>query len=408
MPETLIKVENVSKKFCRSLRRSLWYGMKDLGNELIGQSRKDSEELRPDEFWAVKDVSFELRRGECLGLIGRNGSGKSTLLKTLNGLFRPEKGRVEIKGRVGALIELGAGFNPILTGRENIYINGSVLGLKKEEIKHKFDDIVDFAEISEFIDMPVQSYSSGMKVRLGFAIAAQLEPDVLLIDEVLAVGDVGFSMKCFNRIFDISKNTAIILVSHSMPQVLRVASSIILMDKGVKVAQGDDIAVVIEKYFDNFKPEKLSISGNGKAILHEIKLNSEKNGDSNNKYTAVHYHEDLCMDLYFSIDIDVKIFSIHIGIMNRSSQIIAQCFSRVSGQDFNNSGDTMHVKLRLPKLPFAMGTYSLNVNFVQNSVDDQRGTFLAQYRAIKKFKVIGYKASLSAPIQLSGKWEIVH
>ena len=188
--EVLVKVEGVSKKFCRDLKRSLWYGMKDISSELFGIHQNG--QLRKNEFWAVNDVNFELKRGECLGLIGHNGAGKSTLLKMLNGLIKPDKGTITMQGRIGALIELGAGFNPILTGRENIYNNGAVLGFSKKEIDEKFDAIVDFAEIDEFIDTPVQNYSSGMKVRLGFAVAAQMEPDVLIIDEVLAVGDIGF------------------------------------------------------------------------------------------------------------------------------------------------------------------------------------------------------------------------
>lgn len=196
--EVLVKVEGLSKKFCKDLKTSLWYGVKDLYNSTLGMKTGDS--LRKDEFWAVKDISFELRRGECLGLIGHNGAGKSTLLKILNGLINPDEGKVTIKGRVGALIELGAGFNPILTGRENIYNNGAVLGFSKSEIDLKIEEIIDFAEIRDFIDMPVQNYSSGMKVRLGFAVAAQIKPDVLIIDEVLAVGDLGFVLKCFKTI----------------------------------------------------------------------------------------------------------------------------------------------------------------------------------------------------------------
>src|SRR5210317_2241023 len=180
MSDVLIKVENVSKKFCRDLKKSLWYGVKDIAGELSGRGTSRNA-LRPGEFWSVKDISFELKRGECLGLIGANGAGKSTLLKMLNGLIKPDQGRISMRGRVGALIELGAGFNPILTGRENIYVNGAVLGFTKEEISRKFDEIVEFAELDEFINTPVQNYSSGMKVRFGFAVAAQMEPDILLI-----------------------------------------------------------------------------------------------------------------------------------------------------------------------------------------------------------------------------------
>src|SRR5215468_4632332 len=163
MSDVLIKVDHVQKKFCRSLKKSLWYGVQDICSEFVplGTSKSRNNELRAGEFLAVDDTSFAVRRGECLGLIGHNGAGKTTLLKMLNGLIKPDKGRIEMRGRVGALIALGAGFNPILTGRENIYINGSVLGLSKKEIDAKIDEIIDFAEIGEFIDAPVQAYSSG-------------------------------------------------------------------------------------------------------------------------------------------------------------------------------------------------------------------------------------------------------
>ncbi len=204
----------MSKKFCRSLKRSLWYGAADMAREVAGAGTRH-DRLRKDEFWAVDDVSFELRRGECLGLVGRNGAGKTTLLKVLNGLIKPDSGSIALQGKVGALIALGAGFNPILTGRENIYINGSILGLTKREIHDKMEEIIDFAEIRDFVDSPVQCYSSGMNVRLGFAVAASMNPDILVVDEVLAVGIppsksdaiTGFG-KCFREQRSFSSATA--------------------------------------------------------------------------------------------------------------------------------------------------------------------------------------------------------
>ena len=243
--EILVKAEGVSKKFCRNFKKSLWYGVKDIASELNpfakihvdGANRKCSE-LREAEFWANDDISFELRRGQCLGLIGHNGAGKTTLLKMLNGLIKPDSGTIEMRGRVGALIALGAGFNPILTGRENIYVNGSILGLRKEEIDGKIGDIIEFAEISDFIDSPVQSYSSGMQVRLGFAVATALDPDILILDEVLAVGDASFRSKCYSRIGELQKSAAVIFVSHSMEQVGRVCDSALFLSKGKQVYAG--------------------------------------------------------------------------------------------------------------------------------------------------------------------------
>jgi lipopolysaccharide transport system ATP-binding protein len=241
--EVLVKVDGVSKKFCKSLKRSLWYGVQDVAAELNPFARKrgqkeSSEELREGEFWAVNDVSFELRRGECLGLIGHNGAGKTTLLKMLNGLIKPDRGHIEMRGRVGALIALGAGFNPVLTGRENIYVNAAILGLSKKEVDSKIDAIIEFAEIGEFIDAPVQSYSSGMQVRLGFAVATSLEPDVLILDEVLAVGDVAFRFKCSERISKLLTRCAVIFVSHTESHISQLCNRAFLLNYGKCKFQG--------------------------------------------------------------------------------------------------------------------------------------------------------------------------
>ncbi len=211
----LIEVQGVSKKFCRSLKRSIWYGLRDLGGEVLGRG-SDRSTLRRDEFWAVRDTAFELYPGETLGLIGPNGAGKTTLLRILHGLITPDEGRVTVRGRMQALIALGAGFSPVLTGRENIYVNAAILGIPRRDVDSRLDEIVDFAGIPDFIDSPVQNYSSGMTVRLGFAVAAHLEPDILLVDEVLAVGDEGFQVKCLNKIGELkASGTAIVLVSHN-------------------------------------------------------------------------------------------------------------------------------------------------------------------------------------------------
>lgn len=235
--EVLVSAQGVSKRFCRDLKRSLLYGVCDVAAELVGKERLGTG-LRKSEFWANDDISFELRRGECLGLIGRNGAGKTTLLKMLNGLIKPDRGSITMRGKVGALIALGAGFNPILTGRENIFVNGLVLGLSKKEVAKRLDEIIEFAEISEFIDSPVQSYSSGMQVRLGFAVATALEPDVLILDEVLAVGDAAFRAKCYRRISQMRKNAAVIFVSHNMHQVGRICDRVLTLAGGKAVYNG--------------------------------------------------------------------------------------------------------------------------------------------------------------------------
>ncbi len=232
MDDTVIRVEGVSKKFARRIRHNMLYGTIDVARGMLGmKARTDS--LRPGEFWAVNDVSFELKRGETLGLIGPNGSGKSTLLRLLNGIYQPDKGRIEIRGRVGALIAVGAGFHPLMTGRENIYLNGSILGMTRAEIDRNFDAIVDFADVGEFLDAPVKTYSSGMYVRLGFSIAIHCAPDILLVDEVLAVGDAKFQNKCFGQVkaFRESGKT-VIMVTHDMDAVLKHCDRAALLDNG--------------------------------------------------------------------------------------------------------------------------------------------------------------------------------
>jgi lipopolysaccharide transport system ATP-binding protein len=237
--DMLIRVEHLSKRFCRSLRKSLKYGLQDIAADLIGGHR-GSNALRPGEFMALDDVSFELRRGECIGLIGRNGAGKTTLLKILNGLIKPDAGQVVVRGRVGALVALGAGFNPLLSGRENIYVNGSILGMRRAEIDRKLESIIDFAELRDFIDAPVQSYSSGMIVRLGFAVAVHCEPDSLLLDEVLAVGDSAFQAKCYNTLSQFrTRGIGFILVSHNLSAIDCFCDRVVYLRKGRSVFVGN-------------------------------------------------------------------------------------------------------------------------------------------------------------------------
>jgi lipopolysaccharide transport system ATP-binding protein len=406
MSETLIKVENVSKKFCRDFKKSLWYGVKDMTLALF-TNKKNKNTLRTAEFWAVKDVSFELKRGECLGLIGHNGAGKSTLLKMLNGLIRPDQGKITMHGRIGALIELGAGFNPILTGRENIYNNGAVLGFSKKEIDAKLDAIIEFSEIGEFIDTPVQNYSSGMKVRLGFAVAAQLEPDVLLIDEVLAVGDIGFQTKCFNRINELLKVSAIIFVSHSMPQVGRICSKLLLLDHGKFEFLGADIARGIALYHEKFKSEVLLVVGEGKAKINSIKVYSSKTDKQlNSDVPIIKTDENIIVDFNYQVDQSIKKYTISVGIFDNTLRSIALIFSKIDNLIFENDGFHKNIKLEIPNY-FTPEKYTLNIHFFEDSGTDIRyGKELAGYRSISQFKVIGSSLVSYTPIQLKANWTI--
>lgn len=256
--ETLVKVEHLSKKFCRKLKRSLWYGIKDIGAELRG-SKRNRVKLRKDEFWALQDINFEIKRGELVGLIGANGAGKTTLLKLLSGLVKPDNGKITIRGKIQALIALGAGFNPVLTARENIYINGAVLGFSKKETDKMLEDIMDFAEIREFIDMPVQNYSSGMQVRLGFAVAVNLKPDILIVDEVLAVGDAAFRRKARNKMMELlHSGISVLFVSHNMATISSITSRCLYLHKGQMVAVGPADEVTSLYLSDSLKRSKSS------------------------------------------------------------------------------------------------------------------------------------------------------
>lgn len=237
--DVVIKVENVYKKFCRSLRRSAAYGTYDLFRNLLGLPVYNGR-LRRGEFWALDNINFELKKGDSLGIIGLNGSGKSTLLRMITGIFPPDRGKISVKGRVGSLIAVGAGFHPHMTGRENIYLNGAILGMTKEEIDKKFSDIIDFAEIGDFIDAPVSTYSSGMYVRLGFAIAIHCETQVLLIDEILSVGDISFRNKSLRRMAEFrEKANALIFVSHNIEQVRTLCNKVIVLEKGKVIYNGE-------------------------------------------------------------------------------------------------------------------------------------------------------------------------
>ncbi|BCX13536.1 MAG: ABC transporter ATP-binding protein [Candidatus Dojkabacteria bacterium] len=277
-----IKVENVSKKFSRNLRRSLFLGTLDLAKSFVNLP-PDTTKLRKSEFWSLRNVSFEVKKGEIFGIIGENGSGKSTLLRLIAGIFPPDDGRIVVNGNVGSLIAVGAGFHPHMTGRENIFLNGTILGMSRSEIKAKFDDIVKFADIGDFLDAPVSTYSSGMKVRLGFSIAIHRVPEVLLVDEVLAVGDISFKRKCMERMEDIRKKTSIIFISHDMRQVERICNRVMVIDKGKELYTGETLNAIdfyykhtIAKEVQNIDPKLIVYESTGDIYNITLNITNEK------------------------------------------------------------------------------------------------------------------------------------
>jgi lipopolysaccharide transport system ATP-binding protein len=307
--KTVIQVENLSKKYIlshqqergsyKALRDVIADRVKSLG-KLVKSSAMSISDSTHEEFWALKDVSFEIKQGDRVGIIGRNGAGKSTLLKILSRITEPTTGKIQIKGRVASLLEVGTGFHPELTGRENIYLNGSILGMSKGEIQKKFDEIVAFAEVEKFLDTPVKRYSSGMYVRLAFAVAAHLEPEILIVDEVLAVGDVQFQKKCLGKMEEVGKEgRTVIFVSHNMSAVESLCDRGILLQSGCLILNGNPqeaIKTYLEKAYTLSKDvsieQRKDRGGSGKIRVTNFRiLDSEENEVSSLQSGKDYYFE---------------------------------------------------------------------------------------------------------------------
>jgi lipopolysaccharide transport system ATP-binding protein len=311
-----IRIENLSKRYrlgqrggrgYRTLRESLtgaaagvWRGVKRFVRPRPAEAAPD-----PGEFWALKDVSFEVQPGEVVGIIGRNGAGKSTLLKVLSRITEPTSGRAEVRGRMGSLLEVGTGFHQELTGRENIYLNGSILGMSRKEINRRFDEIVAFSEIEQFLDTPVKRYSSGMYVRLAFAVASHINPEILVIDEVLAVGDASYQRRCIERISQLAASgVTILIVSHNMDLIPLLCDRAVALDLG-KVNMDGNAREVVARYLDSLRTEAISgdlrgvtHNGDGRAVFTQVHL-----VDENNRVRVSHHSGD---DLRLNMEVESK------------------------------------------------------------------------------------------------------
>jgi lipopolysaccharide transport system ATP-binding protein len=401
MTEEMIAVEKVSKKFCRDLKTSLWYGSKDLMKAIFGFNGREKNRLRSKEFMALQNVSFSVKRGECLALIGPNGSGKSTMLKMINGIIKPDHGTIRVCGRVGALIELGGGFNPLLTGRENIYVNSAVLGMNKKETDRQLEAIIDFSGLEEFIDSPIKNYSSGMRVRLGFAIAAQLNPDVLLIDEVLAVGDAAFRQKCYNKIKSaISDGVAAILVTHNMVHAYHVCRSGLALNRGQTAYHGklhqavcayerlvsstvDDAEQALSTHKSDIKFIRAELLGTEQRPLFQFNT-----GES---FTLlIHYRSKVeC-----NITCILSLVSHDLGnIFNTSNRHTQKTLRVFKGEGF--------VAIDFHNVPLMTGEYYFNVWF--NDENDQEHYFLRYHAVQFRITTPNYHANY-----LSGKFKLSH
>lgn len=352
MPDIVIKVQNLSKKYSlgemhsdllsERIGNGLWSAIRQIFSNGSSSLKPNIPTLNPDaDFWALRDVSFEVKQGEVVGIIGRNGAGKSTLLKILSKITPPTLGRVEMVGRVASLLEVGTGFHPELTGRENIFLNGAILGMTKDEIRRKFDEIVAFAEVEKFIDTPVKRYSSGMYVRLAFAVAAHLEPEILVVDEVLAVGDAQFQKKCLGKMGDVAKEgRTVLFVSHNMDAVRRLCQKSLVLREG-RVGFLGETHEAIHWYLamSGSLNEKLSESFFSGPLKKWIRMDSvHVNGMPGSRQITVSSSSDIVIRVCGFSHIDIARCNIAIGVEK-------------NGVRFMTLHDTLHPEM-LPKGPF--------------------------------------------------------
>jgi lipopolysaccharide transport system ATP-binding protein len=353
--DVVLSMDHVSKKFRRG---EIYDSLRDLIPATfarLGRSR-EAGALNEKEFWALDDISFAVRRGEAFGIVGSNGAGKSTILKLLSGIMKPTRGSLTVRGRLSALIEVGAGFHPDLTGRENIYLNGTILGMTKEEIRRKFDDIVDFGGLREFIDTPVKRYSSGMYARLGFSVAAHVEPDLLIVDEVLSVGDYLFQQKCIDRMTSILKSgTTVLFVSHNLHAVSELCQRSMLLEKGKLLAQGPTNDV-IRQYVGRPQDQR---SGEGTAVVIQNVTLRGRGGVS----TKFEPTEKLYVDVRVAAKQRVSNLSIVIQFVdNNFYSVFDTCTARLNdGMTASlEAGDVLDCSFELDTHLVA-GTYHVNV-----------------------------------------------
>ncbi|MEI7816632.1 MAG: ABC transporter ATP-binding protein [Desulfuromonadales bacterium] len=336
MSDNVITVENLSKKYIIShqsqerytaLRDVLTNGVKRLGNKLFSpftaHSSQNAHANSQEEFYALRDVSFEIKQGDRVGIIGRNGAGKSTLLKILSRITEPTTGRIVLDGRVASLLEVGTGFHPELTGRENIYLNGAILGMSRVDIKRKFDEIVDFAEVEKFLDTPVKRYSSGMYVRLAFAVAAHLEPEILIVDEVLAVGDAQFQKKCLGKMEDVSakEGRTVLFVSHQMGAIAQLCNKAILLNKG-EITQTGSVQHVVSYYLNQSTSGNIGFEAEASSLNKDIAIVRAQtyDADGNPAVNFAHNHP-IVIEIVCKVNKWVKGTEVRIGVRDSKRNV---------------------------------------------------------------------------------------
>lgn len=374
MSDSVIQVENLGKKYLLgqqqgdsryvALRDVIADGAKSLGRRLR-QPLKPNVRPQHNEFWALRDVSFEVKQGEVVGIIGRNGAGKSTLLKVLSRITEPTTGRVRLRGRVASLLEVGTGFHPELTGRENIFLNGAILGMSRAEINRRFDEIVEFAEVSRFLDTPVKRYSSGMYVRLAFSVAAHLEPDILIIDEVLAVGDLGFQKKCLGKMQEVSNGgRTVIFVSHNNQAIRNLCTRSILIDGG-KILANSSVEETLAVYNKNLRSFNFGEQGNvenhvnrrgsGKVRFSQISL---INADGQQDYLHK-MNDSVFFKLTYNVFSEIRDLYVTVSLRSGISGEIITSTKHIVSSNQLHSGEVGCIYIEWPEIKIRPGEYPL-------------------------------------------------
>jgi lipopolysaccharide transport system ATP-binding protein len=360
--ETVVRAEGLGKRYVLQRRKPARTLAEHAGDRLRDLARRITRRgaLERQEFWALRDVSLEIGRGEILGVVGRNGAGKSTLLKVLSRITEPTEGTAEVRGRVGSLLEVGTGFHPELSGRDNVFLNGAILGMRRGEIARKFDDIVDFAGVEQFIDMPVKRYSSGMHVRLGFAVAAFLEPEILLVDEVLSVGDRGFQERCLGRMQEVTRGgRTVVFVSHNLAAVQSLCTRAVLLDGGHVVHQGD-VSDVLSTY----------VAATDETARTSLRERADRRGDGRLRFVevevraphgAVRAGDDVEVLLRYESGLEAREVLVGVSVAGPLGEPLFLVSNDVSGQGLPSVPAEGVFRCTIPRLALQPGRYSLNV-----------------------------------------------
>jgi ABC-type polysaccharide/polyol phosphate transport system ATPase subunit len=374
-------------------------------NQYLKSTLLRGKRARFEEFWALKDVSFEIPQGSTFGIIGTNGSGKSTLLKCLTGILSPDKGSVSINGNIAALLELGAGFHPDLSGRENIFLNGAILGMTNRQIEDRYDEIVDFSELGRFIDTPVKNYSSGMTVRLGFSIAINVDPEILIIDEVLAVGDESFQQKCREKIEDFrQRGKTIILVSHGLSDVANICDQVAWLDKGQLRDLGPAVDIVskynaLSHHADPVQQEERGERwGSREVEIQEVYLSD----GAGNRISSVESGQLVNLNCEFHSSIDLNSAAFAYGITDIHGTVLWGTNSKVQGVPFQISRGSGHNAITIPHLQLLEGAYDLSVAIADGSYSHEYDHWSRKHR----FMVFQNSVKELGTVKMNSGWKL--